>query len=971
TTGLENAAKDAVDLAGAGGYGQGVGEENKGSSDSSTKNSSSRGAREKTADEKLADKLAENEAMERLKQKLAWETFKKYEIPKQLLTSFMDNVIKKGLIEPIGKMVTGKTSSALGLGSSAPPDYGCYTCSKWAGAVDASKCIEWNMIYGPSNDSKTIDSWKNRGCVIQRAGSADTSSGGNDDPGGSGTNTADGGSIGNQLDAITPDANNNPDLKLNLEGYDTTLRQLFQDVQDGKESSKPEKVVEKSKSVINAFTGGNALPIENITQAIRTSAIAFRNGDLNEYEKITINSRTELSAIKTRYGTVNANLDKVISGETKVTKTVKTGGLSSQVDQNKFIARAEYWKKIIESDEPKFEVAEKKIAYAEESHGLYKGQTETIESLANEICGPGQGECSEVRQTVQQVAPTIEIATEADYETKRNEIIKGFKDLTGFDCKVKPATTENAALQGNTVLLAMAGDFRDGAGEETVAPFAKAFEWRGVDKVESAFKTEETAKAEKEAWKSISPAMKEKRGELPEVTDESKPAKNFTSMNLRLKLIATDLSYIKMEPTAAASLLSPMTAGMDAAKKEFAKWDINLDGNNTSSPVVDPVDGGGGNGGNGGDGGGGTEGDSALETLRNSVAGDISGSLTDVNAGVNLGTGEIHTAKTATFDSGVPKCNSGTCRTALGVDGKGNELDPPVGSIASYNKMKEAQSNIVALEDKLAAAKTSAEIAQIKTDLGTYNQDFKDAQGEYNTHMDLVKKRMGMMPTPIQEPVLPNNGGNNDGVNDTANDPIGGDDDGSPLTGTFADKLTSLSNIAVMESNLIIDAYDENNQPIPDKTKPIHYKRVTHLFGYDTWEADRWRTKTIKLRKFYLEYNGSGHKPPITFLSTSEGGTIGIYTGQYAPTGVKNLDIDIRCRKNGGKFSILSAELKLDQGTSSDNFGGGITVSGKVGIPLVVERGVADNVNYSHTLNHYNGGEMIEQKQLHGRECKP
>ena len=71
------------------------------------------------------------------------------------------------------------------------------------------------------------------------------------------------------------------------------------------------------------------------------------------------------------------------------------------------------------------------------------------------------------------------------------------------------------------------------------------------------------------------------------------------------------------------------------------------------------------------------------------------------------------------------------------------------------------------------------------------------------------------------------------------------------------------------------------------------------------------------------------------------------------------------------KWKISEAYLKIDEATSSNSYGVGVTVSGEVGIPLIAKGGVSVNANYSHGVNSYNYGEMIPQPGLIGQACRP
>ena len=132
TTGAVDAAKDAVDLAGHGGSGQGSGEEYKGGSESSSKNSHSRGAHKESAAEKLANSLAEKRANAEEDHR----NWMKYEVPEMIAETFIEEVLNKGIIAPIGELVAKSTKKALGLSSSSPAPY-CWQPANYNPATKA------------------------------------------------------------------------------------------------------------------------------------------------------------------------------------------------------------------------------------------------------------------------------------------------------------------------------------------------------------------------------------------------------------------------------------------------------------------------------------------------------------------------------------------------------------------------------------------------------------------------------------------------------------------------------------------------------------------------------------------------------------------------------------------------------------------------------------------------------------------
>lgn len=174
--GVDRAAEESADIGGSGGIGQGhKGDGFKSPSNSSLRNSHS------SSGETLAQKLNRMRAEAALKDKL----FYKYEIKKQIVQAMLDDIVKKGLIAPIGDFVAAHTKNALGMGGSAPPTYACYRDARNLPQSDPDYCVNRvAKLTGSKDEMESLE--KNGACPcgagIYRASAVQPPTGGGENP---------------------------------------------------------------------------------------------------------------------------------------------------------------------------------------------------------------------------------------------------------------------------------------------------------------------------------------------------------------------------------------------------------------------------------------------------------------------------------------------------------------------------------------------------------------------------------------------------------------------------------------------------------------------------------------------------------------------------------------------------------------------------------------------------------------------
>ncbi|MFH1665332.1 MAG: hypothetical protein ABIA77_04200, partial [Candidatus Omnitrophota bacterium] len=178
-----------------------------------------------------------------------------------------------------------------------------------------------------------------------------------------------------------------------------------------------------------------------------------------------------------------------------------------------------------------------------------------------------------------------------------------------------------------------------------------------------------------------------------------------------------------------------------------------------------------------------------------------------------------------------------------------------------------------------------------------------------------------------------------------------------------------LYTVKLVKGSVYIDLYDDNGKKI--------VKKVCKRWGSKwSWLALNYTVVCVEYREvpvrakvpdYYLEYGYGGDQTypqrarmidvpptpafPEVFVNKS------VQRDQY------DMEVIVTCAldKDPGKgWLITSAKLRKGKASSSDALGGGVSVGGKVGVPLVAEGSVNVNINYSHSWNHFRFGEMVE-----------
>jgi len=197
-----------------------------------------------------------------------------------------------------------------------------------------------------------------------------------------------------------------------------------------------------------------------------------------------------------------------------------------------------------------------------------------------------------------------------------------------------------------------------------------------------------------------------------------------------------------------------------------------------------------------------------------------------------------------------------------------------------------------------------------------------------------------------------------------------------------------LYNIKLKKGSTYVDLYDDNGKKIMQKkcvrweTKYSFWGSFTSFYGlggspyYVVCAEYKEVPVRAKVPDYYLEYGYEGDQvyphrarmidvPPTpafpeVFLQES------IKRDQY------DMEVTITCAldKDPNKgWLITKARLRKGRAAWTNSVGVGVTVGGKVKVPLVAEGSVSVSVNAGITWNHFRFGQMVEFPEFIGKPC--
>ena len=613
TTALDRAAADAAEIGkGAGGMGAG------GDSDKTTKPSNSTNKNEHNNSGETLDQMM---AKKRMEKALEWEFFKKYDIPKQIITAMLT-----GFNNALTKAIERNANGAFGNGAGAPQVYICVQLKDKTG-----DCMPGNMKSGVrSSDEKTVDGWISRGtCACGPMTPEEfAAAGGTGDgtpvtpPVTPGTTPVTPGTTPGTTPGqtpVTPDPAVAVGLTEMFSSYDTTLTGMLEDMKLGAAATKGDVLLKHSIAIAGAFP---KLRADAVAMAAKNGAENARSGDVAAYKTNIEEAKKQVLLVKASYESFIGKYNKVLAAAKTVPPTLamgstKTGEFSMKVDVTpSMITLLEGYKTTFDTYENGCMVkADEKIAYNEKALEVFGSQLDKVGTAADGVSTDYTGNVNAAAEKISTELGAIQIPAGGQPAPKDQErIIALFKDLTGAASAipaatpvvppVDPGTTGTPVTAVAESVSAPVGDFVAGQTEGALGNpplLDKPLMWRGLPVknpiVDGKFNHADALKAEATAWVATTPRSK---GTIDKIVDLDNMEKDsLLAPAVRGSLyIPADAKASQIDPKAAAGLLQPIKDKMDEVRKQLEEWKINLDnptgdanpgGNTNPAVTVDPA----------------------------------------------------------------------------------------------------------------------------------------------------------------------------------------------------------------------------------------------------------------------------------------------------------------------------------------------------------------------------------------------
>ena len=747
---LDRAAADAVDIGrGTGGMGAGGESEKTGKPSNSTS---------KNEHHNSGETLAEMIAKKRMDKALEWEFFKKYEIPKQIITAILT-----GFNGALTKFVERNANSAFGNGSGAPPAYVCLGVRRPVPVTTPpyldNPCDYPNKAYVntfvkiKSDDEKIIGGWQNgsptadRQCPCGVLSSKDYDAimagggGGAVPPAGPGpgqTPTPGTPTPGTPTPGTPADPQVIAGVKETFSNYDTVLKRMLMDMQEGAKVEKADALLKYDISIAAGFPN---LRADSVITAVKNGAASARDSDVKNYERSIDDAKEQVSIIKSDYQIFKTKFDNVLKAAKEgklVAGSTMVNGVSRSVDISQsvlpYLEKAET--SLVSYEKDSMLKVDTKLAFHDKALEIFKNQLGYVDAGAVGVAKDYSENVLGTADRISKELAAIEVpAGGQPTPAQQKRIVEIFTELTGSASQIQIDTTVPAPtvqtgvkLDPNALAYNTAGikDFRDGVAapmgafvaDQTSAALGnmalldKPMKWRGLpkDKPFDGDKANDAAAitAESDAWKTTSPSGKttiDQLVDLPNLAPES-----LVAGALRGSLhIPTDAKSSRIDPTVAVTLLQPVVYKMTAVTKQIVEgWKIDMDNpTGATSPGT--------NNGTGTLPGG--------TPVGNSVTSKSDSLLSQYNSA-------IITAQTRydIVDANSAKCTSKVCKTNLET------------SRSELGKMKDLKSEIVRL--KAEAPTASAErLTEMNSILGRIEGDLAASSSRFNTAVAIVEYR--------------------------------------------------------------------------------------------------------------------------------------------------------------------------------------------------------------------------------------
>ncbi|MBI4801404.1 MAG: hypothetical protein HY796_02660 [Elusimicrobia bacterium] len=964
---LDRAAADSPSaIGGEGGMGGGSGDATKAPPVSSARNESRFQPPESL--ENLAAKF-------RLQKQLEWEEYLKHGIAKDLIGAMVG-----ALGGSLGKFVGGTADKILGNTSGAET----YYC---VDKIDKTKdCAKGNVkIKFASNDPKTIDSWGNPNrdtcpCSAWSKSGYEATFG----AGGGGGPAPTPSPSPSPSPSPTPDPAN-PGLpvpvKESFTGYDEVLKQMLMARTDGAKTTDPVVLLDNTMQMAGGFTNlkanGIAAGIRNSGQKALTdpdSGISVYKRSISDTEMQVASVKSDYNIFKTRFG----NVVKAAKAGTLVLGSSAQGVPAPSIGEEvmPYLNAAEESFKLYEKNS--LAKAEERMKFNKKALGIYSEQVGFASGVADKVKEEYTGKdgvlkaAEGIYKELKEIKDSLGTGVAPDAE-QQTTIVKHFKAIAGMDPAVQPpalpadapvVTVSRGALDAYALAFNTrnAADYRDQAAAQPAGLIYRPIAWRGLDQNEPFLKKGEAndaaaIKEEQAAWLTVTPLKKATINELLDKYDNVPP--NLLAASLRnVSEIPADAKNNAIDPTAAATLLTPLKTKMEEVRKRLAGplpdgWGINLDNPTGAQPSPSPSP-------------------SPTPTPTPSPSPNSGTSINIINQNTNTIPGQppavpagqasaesVALAKTTAADdlkimetslqgtdslykaAPVSKCTSAACKTNLAI---ANDARDSIRM--NITQVKDLQTQLQ------KPGISQAEVDRINKRLEVLRIESARHQVRFDKSIAkvgelAVKKPVTPAPTPTPTP--------------------------QPQPKPKNTPPHAIDQVSLVKGRTTINAYDGKGLPLKvDRCVQWGVGFTSGFTGQPVCKKYVKTQVTVEVNDYYLSY-GKGEQLPLNAkVEWTAGSSQVVLTSgglaYYIDPSVKRMEYDmevkVACKKGTGSWVIEQANMRKGTASSANQLGGKVSAGWDLGPKVVAE------INYAHTWNNYNHGEMLQYDTLRGKPCK-
>ncbi|NLH39156.1 MAG: hypothetical protein GX445_03735 [Elusimicrobia bacterium] len=564
----------------------GFGALNDGDKNTNPSNSSLQGTFSFSVGDPCSGSVENQIACENAKKANEFKNFLKYDLPKSILQSAVDNILVNGVLKPVGDKVAKATKSMVDPSGPPPPTRYCWKNKSKKVAVETaedkdghiqlippvslSDCPCGFLTTEPDPDCSgptTSTATPNGTDPVVEPSTGPT--GGNGGGAGGNGGGSGGGTAGGDSGGVNP-------AKSDIESYDTYLKEAIAAAKTGElatdvptlkqQSDKASKNIESALGVAQNITKANVskvdangfkkamdykMAISEVNSKVKTLKDDYNsfNQELNKFDETLTKAINDYKS-----GKIKPKLQKGVSAETLggqdiISKLQEAKTKLSKIKQDAAGVKDEYLTKF-----------EKRLNSHAMASNWYIAQIQNIKKMNNEIYSFTVPEANEVQSISSQLASIP--PTTAD-PNDINGLKQLFSSLTGLTPKnisnnTTPASPLPAASDVQFANAKKASVFRM-APQGSGGKITKLISWRGADE-KAAWGGEITDKSkleeDKKNFDSVKPSLTLTKGEYSSSFAELAVKESFVVSMSRLDLVNKDIEASK-------KLVSNILEGVD------------------------------------------------------------------------------------------------------------------------------------------------------------------------------------------------------------------------------------------------------------------------------------------------------------------------------------------------------------------------------------------------------------------------